>query len=120
MASGALSVYAFSRVLTLFSTVPYQSPTVDESRINLAAHITNTSSQPQYGESAVRLLSELAGCQLVSSQAPYSVESNCAFTSEDIEVIMKGICDILAETFQATLELPAYFQVRRISFCVSV
>ncbi|GBE78305.1 Probable tubulin--tyrosine ligase [Sparassis crispa] len=72
VASGALTVYMYTRILSLFSAVRYAAPTSavnDEDAVNgdLAAHLTNTSLQGERGEAGVRLLDELVGCHILSA-----------------------------------------------------
>ncbi|TFY55410.1 hypothetical protein EVJ58_g8267 [Rhodofomes roseus] len=74
VASGALTVYMYTRMLALFSAVPYTAPgsaseksTADYVNEDLAAHLTNTSLQTDRGEAGVRLLDELIGCHVLSS-----------------------------------------------------
>ncbi|KAI0732299.1 tubulin-tyrosine ligase [Fomitopsis betulina] len=73
VASGALTVYMYTRLLALFSAVPYAAPdhseqsTADYINEDLAAHLTNTSLQTDRGEAGVRLLDEMDGCHVVSS-----------------------------------------------------
>ncbi|KAI0361738.1 tubulin-tyrosine ligase [Trametes cingulata] len=74
VASGAIKVYVYDRILALFSAVPYIPPSqqeCDEStgELDLAAHLTNTSLQTDRGEAGVRLLDELVGCHVLSSPA---------------------------------------------------
>jgi len=66
----------YTRILSLFSAVPYSSPvasddksTSDTINDNLAAHLTNTSLQTERGEAGVRLLDELIGCHVLSSSS---------------------------------------------------
>ncbi|KZT74720.1 TTL-domain-containing protein [Daedalea quercina L-15889] len=74
VASGALTVYMYTRMLALFSAVPYAAPgltqeksTADYVNEDLAAHLTNTSLQTDRGEAGVRLFDELVGCRILSS-----------------------------------------------------
>jgi len=70
VASGALSLYLYDRVLSLFSSVPYTSPSTlgngDITNNDLSAHLTNTSLQADKGEAFVRLFDELVGCHVLS------------------------------------------------------
>ncbi|EJF66606.1 hypothetical protein DICSQDRAFT_123228 [Dichomitus squalens LYAD-421 SS1] len=71
VASGAIKVYVYERILALFSAVPYVPPkSVDGEQgtpsIDLAPHLTNTSLQTERGEAGVRLLDELVGCHILS------------------------------------------------------
>ncbi|KAI0932341.1 hypothetical protein AcW2_000999 [Taiwanofungus camphoratus] len=78
VASGALTVYLYTRILALFSAVPYSAPRVPAKDLsdvhavneNLAAHLTNTSLQTERGEAGVRLLDELVGCHVLSGPSP--------------------------------------------------
>lgn len=74
VASGALTVYMYTRILALFSASPYTALTAgkdgaDDFDVNedLAAHLTNTSLQKERGEAGVRLFDELVGCHIISS-----------------------------------------------------
>ncbi|KAI0724450.1 hypothetical protein C8T65DRAFT_691499 [Cerioporus squamosus] len=76
VASGAIKVYMYDRILALFSAVPYNPPSKQSGdgeaagELDLAAHLTNTSLQQERGEEGVRLLEELVGCHILS--APHS------------------------------------------------
>ncbi|RDX55970.1 tubulin-tyrosine ligase [Lentinus brumalis] len=76
VASRAIKVYMYDRILALFSAVPYTSPSKQGGdaeavgELDLAAHLTNTSLQQERGEEGVRLLDELIGCHILS--APHS------------------------------------------------
>ncbi|EIW64763.1 tubulin-tyrosine ligase [Trametes versicolor FP-101664 SS1] len=72
VASGAIKVYVYDRILALFSAVPYIPPSKQEhggeaGALDLAPHLTNTSLQTERGEAGVRLLEELVGCHVLSS-----------------------------------------------------
>ncbi|KAI0374272.1 tubulin-tyrosine ligase [Pilatotrama ljubarskyi] len=74
VASGAIKLYVYDRILALFSAVPYTPPSQqgrndDTDELDLAAHLTNTSLQTDRGEAGVRLLDELVGCHVLSSPA---------------------------------------------------
>lgn len=110
MASGALTLYLYNRILALFSSVPYDTPVSQEAKLDLAPHLTNTSLQTHRGEDGVRLLEELIGCHILS---PGSTEQeNRTLASEDVSDIIDQIVLVLAETFKAALENPINFQVR--------
>ncbi|KAJ3718805.1 tubulin-tyrosine ligase family-domain-containing protein, partial [Lentinula raphanica] len=70
VASGALTLYLYNRVLALFSSLPYTVPNASDSststQADLAPHLTNTSLQTHRGEQGVRLLNELIGCHILS------------------------------------------------------
>ncbi|PCH33551.1 tubulin-tyrosine ligase [Wolfiporia cocos MD-104 SS10] len=79
VASGALQVYMYTRILALFSAVPYKPPGAASEGTsnldineNLAAHLTNTSLQTERGEAGVRLFDELIGCHILSGEKPSS------------------------------------------------
>lgn len=111
MASGALTLYLYDRILALFSSKPYAHPTaIGEVRasIDLAPHLTNTSLQTHRGEEGVRLLDELVGCHILSDEQTGSL---LKFTEDDGRVIQDQMTDVLAETFKAALESPIHFQV---------
>ncbi|KAL1741482.1 tubulin-tyrosine ligase family-domain-containing protein [Schizophyllum fasciatum] len=99
VASGAITLYLYDRILALFSSVPYTPPqssaSDSPSSIDLAPHLTNTSLQTHRGEEGVRLLDELVGP---------------TFTQEHIDDIVQQISQILGETFKAALANPVHFQ----------
>lgn len=99
----------YDRILALFSAVPYvATPTRSgkSSSIDLTPHLTNTSLQNHNGEEGVRLLEELIGCRIVSSD-----QDQLEFKREDTVSITSQMVGILAETFKAALESPIHFQV---------
>ncbi|CCM00930.1 uncharacterized protein FIBRA_02977 [Fibroporia radiculosa] len=72
VASGALRVYMYTRILSLFSAMSYSPPVVSTDKSsqasinkNLARHLTNTSLQTERGETGVRLLEELVECHVL-------------------------------------------------------
>ena len=69
VASGAIKVFMYDRILALFSAVPYKPPSKQSGggEVDLAAHLTNTSLQTERGEEGVRLLDELVGCHILSA-----------------------------------------------------
>lgn len=71
VASGALSLFLYDRILALFSSVPYESPSPPGGTAtqDLAAHLTNTSLQKDKGEEFVRLFDELVGCRVMKEGA---------------------------------------------------
>jgi len=105
VASGALKVYLYTRILALFSSVPFALPETGDSNPPLAPHLTNTSLQTDLGEAGVRLLSELVGCQALSPGWDRKL------TEEDVNDLVDQIGEILSETFKAALENPVHFQV---------
>ncbi|KAI0274711.1 tubulin-tyrosine ligase [Gloeopeniophorella convolvens] len=112
VASGDLTLYLYTRILALFSSKPYASPAHpsegDESAgIDLAPHLTNTSLQVHRGEEGVRLLNELLGCHILSTQESSSAH---ILTSDRLAEIQDQIAGALAETFKAALQLPIHFQ----------
>ncbi|KAM5535370.1 hypothetical protein V8D89_010892 [Ganoderma adspersum] len=140
VASGAIKVYVYERILALFSAVPYAPPSKSAdsraSGIDLAAHLTNTSLQTQRGETGVRLLDELVGSHILSAapaprqrqpaRPPYAMgqaldpeafraarrqESQYpTLTQEDIADLKSQISAVLAETFKAAVEMSVHFQ----------
>ncbi|EGO03213.1 hypothetical protein SERLA73DRAFT_101340 [Serpula lacrymans var. lacrymans S7.3] len=108
IAAGALKLYMYTRILALFSSNPYTPPNQSNGSIDLTPHLTNTSLQIDRGEAGVRLLDELAGCQIFS--LAQDVNQTNAFTSGDIRFIKDQMANILAETFKAALEMPVHFQ----------
>ncbi|TFY81546.1 hypothetical protein EWM64_g2472 [Hericium alpestre] len=112
VASGALKVYLYTRILALFSSLPFKLPASEDAKDanpNLARHLTNTSLQTHRGEEGVRLLDELVGCHILSdSQAKAGLRP--LFTSEDVATIQDQIAEVLAETFKAAVETAVHFQ----------
>lgn len=106
VASGALKVYQYTRVLALFSSEPFALPEAGDSNPSLVPHLTNTSLQTDRGETGVRLLDELVGCQNLSPGL------NRKLTEEDVKDLINKTGEILSETFKAALENPVHFQVR--------
>ena len=115
VASGALKVYVYDRILALFAAVPYGPPTFEITNddeppvVNLAPHLTNTSLQTERGEENVRLLDELAGCKILSDGGTYG-----AFSHDDHRALIAQIGDVLGETFKAGIEASIHFQVSTI------
>ncbi|PIL32063.1 hypothetical protein GSI_06767 [Ganoderma sinense ZZ0214-1] len=136
VASGAIKVYVYERILALFSALPYTPPSKSASSIDLATHLTNTSLQTQRGEAGVRLLDELVGCHLLSAapvprqrqpaRPPYAMGQALEqeairaarkqerqypiLTEEDVENLKSQIGAVLAETFKAAIEMSVHFQ----------
>jgi tubulin--tyrosine ligase len=108
VASGALKVFLYTRILALFSSVPFVLPGAGDSNPSLKPHLTNTSLQADLGEASVRLLSELVGCQIFS---PGWVRKSSEVTQEDVNDLIDQMREILSETFKAALENPVHFQV---------
>lgn len=120
----------YTRILALFSAIPYSPPATLESldeegadnvglstlNANLAAHLTNTSLQTERGEAGVRLLDELAGShvlplkRLTDGQSQAKVDYD-TLTARDIEDLKAQIADVLAETFKAAIDTSVHFQV---------
>jgi tubulin--tyrosine ligase len=104
-------VYAYNRILALFSAVPYKPPQAvpsaegNHSSVDLAPHLTNTSLQVNGGEQSVRLLEELIGCHILSQ------EGEPLLTTANFEDIVQNVGKVLAETFKAALGNPVHFQV---------
>jgi hypothetical protein len=115
VASGALQLFMYDRVLALFAAVPYVSLTKKEDvneeaapgNIDLTPHLTNTSLQIDRGEEGVHLLDELSGCHILSGD---DTDRGALFSPEDIENIKVQMSAVLAETFKAALEMPIHFQ----------
>ncbi|KAK1223811.1 putative tubulin--tyrosine ligase pby1 [Marasmius sp. AFHP31] len=106
VASGALTLYLYDRVLALFSSKPYRPPDRQEGDIDLACHLTNTSLQTDRGEEGVRLLTELIGCNVLSHPG----ETPRVFTEEDVAELLSQMRQALEETFNAALRDPINFQ----------
>ncbi|KAJ3714408.1 hypothetical protein C8R42DRAFT_747627 [Lentinula raphanica] len=85
VASGALTLYLYNRVLALFSSLPYTVPNASDSststQADLAPHLTNTSLQTHRGEQGVRLLNELIGCHILSD----GFEDHPILTLDDVD-----------------------------------
>lgn len=111
-------MYLYTRILALFSAVPYVEPGFNltshdkHSPVDLAPHLTNTSLQGHHGENGVRLLEELIDCRILSG----GLEDEAKLTTGDVNDFVCQIVDILAETFKAGLETPIHFQVRFFCF----
>ncbi|KAL4243551.1 putative tubulin-tyrosine ligase [Abortiporus biennis] len=146
VASGALSVYLYTRILSLFSAVPYTAPDASmdrndssqetHSEMDISAHLTNTSLQTERGEAGVRLFDELVGCQILSSESSSkssstrhqptrghalgqaietdnpqsSISSTNILTEEDVKDIKDQMAEILAEVFNAGVDMSVHFQ----------
>ncbi|KAF9015315.1 TTL-domain-containing protein [Cyathus striatus] len=110
VASGAIQLFLYDRILALFSSSPYINPNVQNKArrdfIDLTPHLTNTSLQTHRGEEGVRLLEELIGCRILYSGG----DEERIFTREDMTFIRGQMVDILTETFQAALQNPVHFQ----------
>ena len=104
VASGALKVHFYTRILALFSSAPFVLPKTGDNP-SLTPHLTNTSLQTDQGEAGVRLLSELVGCQILSPGWDRKL------TGEDVNDLIAQIGQILSETFKAALDSPIHFQV---------
>ena len=106
---GDIQVYLYDRILALFSSASYVTPSSDHGSfpLDLTPHLTNTSLQIQYGDDNVRLLDELVGFHILSG------ESNAILQSSDIDTIIIQMRDVLAETFKAALQNPVHFQVNQ-------
>ncbi|KAJ7462700.1 TTL-domain-containing protein [Mycena galericulata] len=113
VASGALKLFLFDKILALFSAVPYAQPISGEDEdgdplpVDLGPHLTNTSLQTDRGEEGVRLFDELVTCQVLSG--PHDAPKS-RFTAEDMKLIVDQMVTILGETFKAALENPVHFQ----------
>lgn len=110
VASGALKVYLYTRILALFSSVPFVLPEAGDPNPSLEPHLTNTSLQSDQGEAGVRLLNELIGCQILSPGWDRKL------TEEDVDDLTTQLCETLSETFKAALESPIHFQVTFLIF----
>lgn len=118
VASGALQLYLYDRILALFCSVPYSRPGIDKSNgelypKDLQAHLTNTSLQTGNGERGVRMFDELVGCSIRKKHT----DSIDIFTENDRRNILEQMTLVLAETFRAALQTPVHFQVSSSSTC---
>ncbi|KAI3622031.1 tubulin-tyrosine ligase [Moniliophthora roreri] len=105
VASGALTLYLYARVLALFSATPYEEPGSHNGTIDLSCHLTNTCLQVNdHGQEGVRLLDELEGCHVLSEPG------DIIFTEDDISELKNQMRTVLAETFNAALRDPVNFQ----------
>ncbi|KIM85357.1 hypothetical protein PILCRDRAFT_817360 [Piloderma croceum F 1598] len=118
VASGAITLYMYPRILALFSAVPYSPPIAEEIpergghiSIDMTPHLTNTSLQRHRGE-GVRLLDELVGCPILSHSASSqnAIDRQLTLTNGDIAVLKDQMADVLSETFRAAIENPVHFQ----------
>lgn len=115
VASGALKLYMYPRILALFSAVPYIPPTQSFTfdgqpmDVDMAPHLTNTSLQTHRGEDGVRLLDELVGSHVLSPGV--QDVNHTILTVDDISNLKGQMAEILAETFKAALDSPVHFQV---------
>ncbi|KAI0053321.1 TTL-domain-containing protein [Auriscalpium vulgare] len=108
VASGALKVYLYTRILALFSSKSYAPPDSEAAvTIDLAPHLTNTSLQAHRGEEGVRLLDELVGCHILSSRAAPQVQ---LLSEDDLQQIQDQMAEVLQETFRAAANSPIHFQ----------
>ncbi|EKM83751.1 hypothetical protein AGABI1DRAFT_66676 [Agaricus bisporus var. burnettii JB137-S8] len=110
VASGALQLYLYDRVLALFCSTPYSQPRSSADELypaNLESHLTNTSLQIDGGEEGVRLLDELIGCHSFEEGRSDSIG---IFTKNDKAIILGQMTEILKETFRAALATPVHFQ----------
>ncbi|KAI6044973.1 tubulin-tyrosine ligase family-domain-containing protein [Pisolithus marmoratus] len=107
VASGALRVYMYRRILALFSCEPYDFPRRgnDKSSISLLPHLTNTSLQIRLGEEGVHLFDELIGRHILSGN-----EGDLILLEPDVADIKEQMAQILADIFKAAAEHPVYFQ----------
>ncbi|KAH0838435.1 tubulin-tyrosine ligase family-domain-containing protein [Lanmaoa asiatica] len=121
VASGALTVFMYERILALFSSEPYHIPMRSdlELTVSLTPHLTNTSLQTHHGEECVCLLDELIGCRILSGGEE---SSNNVLNAVDVAVIKQQVADTLSETFRAALDqppLPNAFELYGADFLVS-
>ncbi|KAF9535870.1 tubulin-tyrosine ligase family-domain-containing protein [Crepidotus variabilis] len=112
IASGAISLYLYTRVLALFSSENYRSPSdtpfiAETGQLDLRPHLTNSSLQTELGESNVRLLDELEDSIIISAGSGKDMR----LSRSDIDMLVKQMSDVLAETFKAALQNPIHFQV---------
>ncbi|KJA25734.1 hypothetical protein HYPSUDRAFT_1068898 [Hypholoma sublateritium FD-334 SS-4] len=109
VSNGDIQLYLYDRILALFSSAAYQQLDSDDiedsSKVNLKAHLTNTSLQAELGESNVRLLDELEGCTVLSDK-----KNQRTFEKADISNLISQVKDVLVETFRAALQNPVHFQ----------
>lgn len=93
-------------MLALFSAVPYTPPLVtDDGKLDLAAHLTNTSLQTDKGDENVRLLDELIGCNILGGPVGETL------SHEDVQDIQDQIAGLVGEIFQAALGMSVHYQV---------
>ncbi|KIM48050.1 hypothetical protein M413DRAFT_439754 [Hebeloma cylindrosporum] len=106
VSKGDIQLYLYTRILALFSPVPYRhlSSSTGPSEIDLRSHLTNTSLQSECGEANVRLLDELEGCHFLSGGEDQQL---CA---ADIDDLVSQIRNVLTDTFNSALQHPIHFQ----------
>jgi len=112
VASGALDIYLYTRMLALFASKPYAPPVpapAPGDSIDLAPHLTNSALQTHRGEDGVRLFDELVGCHIFPHGEDVPT-SDSTLTSGHLANIQDQIADVLAETFTAALQSPIHFQ----------
>ena len=108
VSKGDIQLFLYTRILALFSSVPYRhlsSSTPGPTEIDLRAHLTNTSLQTEGGETNVRLLDELEGCQFLSGGEDKQL------SAADIDVLVSQIRNVLTDTFKSAVQHPIHFQV---------
>ncbi|KAG1755124.1 tubulin-tyrosine ligase family-domain-containing protein [Suillus paluster] len=108
VASGALKLFMYDRVLALFRCRSDDDDVIP-GNVDLTPHLTNTSLQIDRGEEGVHLLDELSGCYILSGDDT-DRRALRLFTPEDIENIKVQMGAVLAETFKAAVEMPIHFQ----------
>ncbi|VDB86489.1 unnamed protein product [Peniophora sp. CBMAI 1063] len=109
VATGAMCLYMYTRILALFSSKAYESPQSGDgnevANVDLAPHLTNTSLQANKGEEGVRLLDELVGLKILSRSG-----DRTDLSEEHLQAIHAQMAEALAETFKAALATPIHFQ----------
>ncbi|KAF5337059.1 hypothetical protein D9611_003322 [Ephemerocybe angulata] len=116
VASGALKVYVYTRILALFAPMRYTTPETQEGdTIDLGPHLTNTSLQTELGEEHVRLFNELLGRRILSGDER-------EFTEADIESIIGQVSNVMGDTFKAAVDSPPFpnaFELFGVDFLVT-
>jgi tubulin---tyrosine ligase len=111
VAQGALKVHLATRILALFSSSPYITPSSNqEASSDLSAHLTNTALQGSHGEENVRLLQELVGSNIYPSNV--TGDTMRLLTQKDVEIIVDDAATCIGEVFKAALNSAVHFQVR--------
>ncbi len=119
MASGALEVFFYTRILALFASRPWHPPGAEGISEDdfLAAHLTNTSLHSDFGhkDDFVHLLSELEHFRRLDGSID-EVDSPTSFNQTTTQDVISQISEVLAEVFDAAVANPVHFMVSRYYF----
>lgn len=107
VASGALTLYLFTKSLALFAAEPYTPPSASlYTDVDLRLHLTNTSLQTETGDENVRLFEELVGSTVIIDG-----HASKRLSAAEISDINEQMAFVLAEVFKAGIAVPVHFQV---------